>query len=402
MISPGTVTRDNDNADVTMGDRNNGGSDLTAITSMDGTPNNDDEGNGGALSSCLFSAHTPSSTTSMASSPSAISPEARRIASALLVDDDNSISDDVSNDENAYITNSNNRELPLGVPPPLDDDDDDDEEIQESSHHHHHHSLPDVEELKMSVLAAKNKSSSANDDNSSSYKTKKIILIAVLTFLFFLAVILGFVLGVTEGRNNNNSNNYDDDESKQQQLQNQQQNTFGGDSNSDKEYRLRSLQDYFVKHGVTSGIDFDNSITMNSPQFQAVRWLANQDYEQYTTSLDLATIGTSQKDLTTREGYELVTRYIMAVLFYSTKGKNWDSELNFLNNNKPTCEWYEIFPPPIGQVGVLCDQNTKKIIGLSLSKFFIIFVSCYYYHYQCTFECYYFNFLFRFVGISMP
>ena len=211
-------------------------------------------------------------------------------------------------------------------------------------------------------------------------------------------------MGVTEGRNNNNSNNYDDDEFKQQQLQNQQQNTFGGDnSNSEKEYRLRSLQDYFVKHGVTSEIDFDNSISVNSPQFQAVRWLANQDYEQYTTSLDLATISTSQKDLTTREGYELVTRYIMAVLFYTTKGKNWDSELNFLNNNKATCDWYEIFPPPIGQVGVLCNQKTKQIIGLSLSKFFI--VSVLYvtnYHYQYTFECYYFNFLFRFVGMCMP
>ena len=391
MISPGTVTRDNDNADVTMGDRNNGSSGLTVITSMDSTPSNDDEGNGDARSSCLISAHTPSSTTiSTASSPSAISPEARRIASALLVDDEN-------NDENAVVTNNSNRDLPLGVPPPLDDDDD--EEIQESSHHHH--SLPDAEELKMSVLAAKKKSSSANDDNSSSHKTMKIILIAVLTFLFFIAVILGFVLGVTEGRNNNNSNNYDDDEFKQQQLQNQQQNTFGGDnSNSEKEYRLRSLQDYFIEHGVTSEIDFDNSISVNSPQFQAVRWLANQDYEQYTTSLDLATISTSQKDLTTREGYELVTRYIMAVLFYTTKGKNWDSELNFLNNNKATCDWYEIFPPPIGQVGVLCNQKTKQIIGLSLSKFFtvsVVYVTNY--HYQYIFECYYFNFLFRFVGM---
>jgi hypothetical protein len=360
MISPGTVTRDNDNADVTIGDTNNGSSGLTVITSMDSTQINDDEGNGDALSSCLFSAHTPSSTTSTVSFPSAISPEARRIASALLVDDENNNSD-------AYVTNSNNHELPLGVPPPLDDDD---EEIQESSHHHHHHhSLPDVEELKISVLAARKKNPSANDDNSSSYRTKKILLIAGLTFLFFLAVILGFALGVTEGRNNNNSNNYDDDEFIQQQLQNQQQNTFGG-SKSEKEYRLRSLQDYFVKHGVTSEKDFDNSITMNSPQFQAVRWLANQDYEQYTTSLDLATISTSQKDLTTREGYELITRYIMAVLFYTTQGKNWDSELDFLNNNKPTCDWYEIFPPPIGQVGVLCNQNTKQIIGLSLSKFF--------------------------------
>jgi hypothetical protein len=77
---------------------------------------------------------------------------------------------------------------------------------------------------------------------------------------------------------------------------------------------------------------------------------------------------TDDEDPTTVEGYALVSRYAMVVFYFVTGGKNWDNSMGFLNPDKQTCDWYHVFPPPKGEVGVLCNQTTKRIIGLSLSK----------------------------------
>jgi len=364
---------DNDNDDT----EKNAGFGLTVITTIerisnDSTPNNI---NGDVTTTVpsLLSQTTvlvqPSSTTSISSSSSVISVEARRAASALLLADDNSNSKndfDTTEDDDVFADLRYSHKLPLGVPPPLDDDDNNDDKdgkIAFTARHNDNnrrqetqHSLPHVEELK-----AKNN----NGSNSSGSKTHKLIFIGILSCILIFAVTFGFFFAVTEGaRNDRNKTQNDDDDQLQQQLQTQQQNTYGNQKNSINEYRLRSLQDFFVRHGVTSEIHFDNSITMNSPQFQAVRWLANQDREY--PSDQLIPILEEKNDLTTPEVYELVTRYIMAVFFYATSGKNWQNDLNFLSPSQSTCDWYAIFPPPVGQVGVLCNQNTKQILGLSL------------------------------------
>jgi hypothetical protein len=67
------------------------------------------------------------------------------------------------------------------------------------------------------------------------------------------------------------------------------------------------------------------------------------------------------------ESYEFVTRYVMAVLYYATNGKSWQYDMNFLSE-KVTCDWYQVFPPPVGQLGVLCNRNTKKMVGFSFGE----------------------------------
>ena len=160
----------------------------------------------------------------------------------------------------------------------------------------------------------------------------------------------------TQNEQQNNTNtNYDDVDS-----------FFGGAPNDGEVDGRRShLENYMVKYGITAPDQFykEGASTMNTPQSQAIRWLANEDNQ-------FPTLPTHDTDPTTSpDGYALVSRYALAVFYFATDGKNWDDSLGFLDPDKATCDWLYIFPAPKGELGVLCNQTTRNIIGLSLSKY---------------------------------
>ena len=57
----------------------------------------------------------------------------------------------------------------------------------------------------------------------------------------------------------------------------------------------------------------------------------------------------------------------MMLFYYAMNGSQWSYDLLFLTEHD-TCEWYELFPQPIEQVGVLCNPSTNVIEGFSFSK----------------------------------
>jgi hypothetical protein len=66
---------------------------------------------------------------------------------------------------------------------------------------------------------------------------------------------------------------------------------------------------------------------IDSAQFQAIRWLANEDPMNITTT---------NESVTTL--LEIQQRYIAVTLFYATRGFLWETPLNFLSES-PVCEW---------------------------------------------------------------
>ena len=118
-----------------------------------------------------------------------------------------------------------------------------------------------------------------------------------------------------------------------------------------------AMQSYIVDSGVSGGNDFVNP---NSPQSVALNFLANEDPLQMNAPLS---------GLTSDEGYEFITRYVMTVFHASLGGDTWNYDLLFKSKHE-TCEWYDVFQPPVGQVGVLCNKDSNKIVGLSFSKCF--------------------------------
>jgi hypothetical protein len=82
----------------------------------------------------------------------------------------------------------------------------------------------------------------------------------------------------------------------------------------------------------------------SSPQFRALRWLANDDLMM----LDL--------DITPT----LVERYILAVLYFATSGEGWGDQRNFLSATS-VCEWNDDL------IGAVCNED-DLVVDLILRK----------------------------------
>ena len=102
----------------------------------------------------------------------------------------------------------------------------------------------------------------------------------------------------------------------------------------------------------------------SSPQYTTLEWLANVD--------------PAQLNLTATPATELVERYAMAYLYFSTNGDNWNNKFHFLSNWS-VCDWNNFssttsvvrttnssFDAP---VGVMC--NTTGVTDIRMGKSFI-------------------------------
>jgi len=192
--------------------------------------------------------------------------------------------------------------------PPVDSDDGDIE---------NHHSLPNPEEFYV-------------DRNSSKCISR---LGFGFIILLFISAVLGLILGLT------------------------------GDSRKDETFSLAGspipgkdrkilYEKYLLKHGISLSTDFENPL---SSQSKALDFLAHEDEMR---------LSVPKNGPDSRDGYKFLTRYIMALFYYAMDGENWNFDLLFLSKHD-TCDWFEIFEPPIGQVGVLCNEYSNEIEGLS-------------------------------------
>lgn len=86
------------------------------------------------------------------------------------------------------------------------------------------------------------------------------------------------------------------------------------------------LVEYFVVHGVSPRFALEQS---TSPQGMAVEWLAGRDGQN---------LAVPEGDLSSSEGYALLERYVLAILYYSTNGPQWRSRTGFLSDND-VCTW---------------------------------------------------------------
>lgn len=125
------------------------------------------------------------------------------------------------------------------------------------------------------------------------------------------------------------------------------------DTASDKKRRIR-LQRYLVNNDVNTNDEFEDP---ESPQSLALDFLAFVDGQE---------LNSPSGDLRSRDGYQLLTRYVMALFYYQMGGPNWNFDLLFLSDFD-TCLWFSLFLPPVGQLGVICNENTNEITGFSFS-----------------------------------
>ena len=86
------------------------------------------------------------------------------------------------------------------------------------------------------------------------------------------------------------------------------------------------LIDYFTNNLVSDPFLMSNPA---SPQGMAIEWLAERDGLNLPVPLG---------SIATDEGYQLLERFVLAIVYYSTGGAQWRNQVGFLSGND-VCTW---------------------------------------------------------------
>jgi hypothetical protein len=85
------------------------------------------------------------------------------------------------------------------------------------------------------------------------------------------------------------------------------------------------FQMHIVNQGITNLTQFEDPL---SPQSSAKQWLLQQDnFVKFSEKMSSAQID------------QMITRYVLAVFYYSMHGERWFGEHNWLDGNLDHCDW---------------------------------------------------------------
>jgi hypothetical protein len=193
-------------------------------------------------------------------------------------------------------------------------------------------SLPSVEEVRNTVHM-KRGSKSAMSFNT------------IMAMTVVACVIIAASLGLAVGVSNKNK----------RESSNQQSSLDGFLDKGGRKSDINDVISYMVAAGVSSEISLR---TLDTPQNIAVTWLALDDE---------ANTAVPNVPITEMAGYRYMTRYVLAVVYFSMGGENWNFQAGF-GTITSVCSWNQVKfdGTSFYRQGVLCDSNTGLIFALDL------------------------------------
>lgn len=241
--------------------------------------------------------------------------------------DSNSESSDLSRDNNAPSSShhSTNNSKSLGQ----------DLEVEDLEEAREHDQLPDVEEYKAS------QGISTVDANKFVLKVTLFVALGIMvaSILIALGVIIGRDQALLEEINGGGTADTDNaNHGKGMDIFSDDANDYENSAAS-----LKRLQDVIKLVTKNEWADSDLLEIEDTPENQAVRWLAQRDPMQLDPAVDGATA-------------EFQNRFLLALFYYALDGPNWNEQLNFLST-KSVCEWNEDYRTKVQlpvTVGVQC------------------------------------------------
>lgn len=123
-----------------------------------------------------------------------------------------------------------------------------------------------------------------------------------------------------------------------------------------RRFSVEDLAEYMDRNGVTASQDIFDIAT---PQSKAAFWLANEDPRN---------VALPSVPIDVKEGYQFLTRYVLATVYYATDGDNWNFDFDFLTQDD-ICDWRATGISSTGQFipfGALCRATTNLIYELYL------------------------------------
>jgi hypothetical protein len=193
-------------------------------------------------------------------------------------------------------------------------------------------SLPSVEEVRATV----------NMRGSRSGMSCKTLMLITVGGLVLMASSIGLAVGIS----NKNKGGGND------------QPSSGGSSGLDK-IRRKSDFDEVASYMILSGVSNENTIrTLGTPQNIAAIWMALDDE---------ANMAVPPYPINVAEGYRYVTRYVMAVVYFSMGGADWEYQADF-GTIADVCNWNQVNfdGSEFYRQGVLCDSRNGLIFALNL------------------------------------
>jgi hypothetical protein len=192
------------------------------------------------------------------------------------------------------------------------------------------------------TAAVENSGGGDHDQNAapspSGRKGIRFLIGAALALLLVVEVILGVAIRLTITNNDKDSPSIDSTVTPTQSPAPTKAPTAAPTACTSRECLLGEI----LLQNEVSGAEalLDDS----SPQFRALRWLANDD----PMVLDMDSSPT------------LVERYIVAVLYFATSGEGWEDQRNFLSAIA-VCEWNNDL------IGTVCNED-DLVVDLNLRK----------------------------------
>lgn len=170
-----------------------------------------------------------------------------------------------------------------------------------------------------------------------------IYLIAILLVAILVGVIVGVVVGKSSSSSSSKKNTND--------LPRQNKTTMAPTSPTSAPTMPSRLQILVDMIGSTISSTPTLLTTFGTNQNQALTWLAYND--------------PANLNLTTTPDYILVERYVMAYLYFSAGGKNWQYQYNYFSMQS-ICFWNLVNAPP-PSVGIICN-GTDRVTDLLMGK----------------------------------
>jgi hypothetical protein len=166
---------------------------------------------------------------------------------------------------------------------------------------------------------------------------------AIMTMTVVACVIIAMSLGLGIGVSNKNK------------AESINQSSLEGTRTNLRKSNIEDVLNYLVVAGVSS----ESSLrAFSTPQNIALAWLALEDEANYAVP---------DAPITTAEGYRYVTRYVLAVIYYSLGGENWNFQAGF-GTIANICSWNQVKfdGSSFYRQGVLCDSRSGLIFALDL------------------------------------
>jgi hypothetical protein len=166
---------------------------------------------------------------------------------------------------------------------------------------------------------------------------RRVIWIVVASVLVVVLLSVGISVGASKGNSSS-----------------RQSNNSSHHQSSKKAATRKEMANWVVRTGISS----QSAVTTpGTPQDRAIEYLVQNSFALPDT--DSLAISAAMDS-----GYMLAAHYVLAVIFYSTKGESWHSPLGFLKPNTHICNWKSIRPAidEQGQIefvftGVTCDDD---------------------------------------------